>query len=84
MRPEVVNLVNEHGDVSVIDAEEAEIGDILLVRPGDRIPLDGVITDGETMIDTSPVTGEPVPYLVLRNGSTFWMSKYFWSYQDQS
>jgi Cd2+/Zn2+-exporting ATPase len=60
MRPEVVNLVNEHGDVSVIDAEEAEIGDILLVRPGDRIPLDGVITDGET-IDTSPVTGEPVP-----------------------
>lgn len=61
MRPEVVNFVNEHGDVSVIDAEEAEIGDILLVRPGDRIPLDGVITDGETMIDTSPVTGEPVP-----------------------
>lgn len=61
MRPEVVNLVNEHGDVSVIDAEEAEIGDILLVRSGDRIPLDGVITDGETMIDTSPVTGEPVP-----------------------
>ena len=45
----------------MIDAEEAELGDILLVRPGDRIPLDGVITDGETMIDTSPVTGEPVP-----------------------
>ena len=61
MRPEVVNLVDEHGDVSVIDAEEAELGDSLLVRPGDRIPLDGVITDGETMIDTSPVTGEPVP-----------------------
>lgn len=61
MRPEVVNLVDEHGDVSVIDAEEADIDDILLVRPGDRIPLDGVITDGETMIDTSPVTGEPVP-----------------------
>lgn len=61
MRPEVVNLVDAHGDVTVIDAEEAEIGDILIVRPGDRIPLDGVITDGETMIDTSPVTGEPVP-----------------------
>ncbi len=61
MRPEVVNLVDDHGDVTVIDAEEAEIGDILLVRPGDRIPLDGIITDGETMIDTSPVTGEPVP-----------------------
>ena len=61
MRPEVVNLVNDHGDVTIIDAEEAEIGDILLVRPGDRIPLDGIITDGETMIDTSPVTGEPIP-----------------------
>ena len=61
MRPEVVNLVDDHGDVTVIDAEEAEIGDILLVRPGDRIPLDGIITDGETMIDTSPVTGEPIP-----------------------
>ena len=61
MRPEVVNLVDEQGEVSVIDAEEARIGDILLVRPGDRIPLDGVVTDGETMIDTSPVTGEPVP-----------------------
>jgi Cd2+/Zn2+-exporting ATPase len=61
MRPEVVNLVDEHGDATTIDAEEAEIDDILLVRPGDRIPLDGVITDGETMIDTSPVTGEPVP-----------------------
>ena len=48
MRPEVVNLVDDHGDVTVIDAEEAEIGDILLVRPGDRIPLDGIITDGET------------------------------------
>ena len=61
MRPEVVNLVDDYGDVTVIDAEEAEIGDILLVRPGDRIPLDGIITDGETMIDTSPVTGEPIP-----------------------
>ena len=61
MRPEVVNLVDDHGDVTVIDAEDAEIGNILLVRPGDRIPLDGIITDGETMIDTSPVTGEPIP-----------------------
>ncbi|MDO5422201.1 MAG: heavy metal translocating P-type ATPase [Eubacteriales bacterium] len=60
MRPEVVNLVI--GDeVKVIDAEEANVGDILLIRPGDRIPLDGVIIEGESRIDTSPVTGEPVP-----------------------
>ena len=62
LRPEVVNLVIGN-DVRIIDAEEANVGDILLVRPGDRIPLDGVIFDGESRIDTSPVTGEPVPVM---------------------
>ena len=60
MRPEVVNLL-VGDEVQVIGAEEAQVGDILLVRPGDRIPLDGVVIDGESRIDTSPVTGEPVP-----------------------
>lgn len=60
MRPEVVNLAI--GDeVQVIPAGDAQVGDILVVRPGDRIPLDGVIIEGESRIDTSPVTGEPVP-----------------------
>lgn len=60
MRPEVVNRVN--GDkVDVIPAEDAVVGDLLYVRPGDRIPLDGTIIEGESRIDTSPVTGEPVP-----------------------
>ncbi|MGN1014047.1 MAG: heavy metal translocating P-type ATPase, partial [Butyricicoccus sp.] len=63
MRPEVVNLVVGE-DIRVIDAEEAVIGDILMVRPGDRIPLDGVVLEGESRIDTSPVTGEPVPVKV--------------------
>ncbi len=60
MRPETVNLLNG-GDIQVIGAEEAQTGDILLVRPGDRIPLDGTVLDGQSRIDTSPVTGEPVP-----------------------
>lgn len=60
MRPETVNLVIGE-EVRVIPAGEAQIGDILLVRPGDRIPLDGVVLEGESRIDTSPVTGEPVP-----------------------
>lgn len=47
--------------VHIIPAQNACVGDILLVRPGDRIPLDGVIIDGNSRIDTSPVTGEPVP-----------------------
>ncbi len=60
LRPEVVNLLIGE-DVRVIPAEDANVGDILLVRPGDRIPLDGIVIDGESRIDTSPVTGEPVP-----------------------
>lgn len=60
LRPEVVSLVTGQ-NVQVIDAEEANVGDILLVRPGDRIPLDGIVVEGESRIDTSPVTGEPVP-----------------------
>ena len=60
LRPEVVNLMN--GDrIDVIPAEEAKVGDLLLVRPGDRIPLDGVVVSGESRIDTAPITGEPVP-----------------------
>lgn len=63
MRPEVVNLLI--GDeIRVIPAEESQAGDILLIRPGDRIPLDGVIIEGESRLDTSPITGEPVPVAV--------------------
>ncbi len=60
LRPEVVSLV-QGSEVQVIPAEQARPGDLLLVRPGDRIPLDGTIMEGESRIDTSPVTGEPVP-----------------------
>ena len=63
LRPETVNLV-DGSDVKVIPAEDAQVGDILVVRPGDRIPLDGVIIEGESRIDTSAVTGEPVPVKV--------------------
>ena len=60
MRPEVVNLVSGN-DTTAIPAEDANIGDILLIRPGDRIPLDGIVIEGESRLDTSPITGEPVP-----------------------
>ena len=63
MRPEVVNLV-QGDDIKVIPAENAKVGDILLIRPGDRIPLDGEIIEGESRLDTSPITGEPVPVAV--------------------
>ena len=63
LRPEVVNLV-AGDDIQVIPSEDTQVGDVLLVRPGDRIPLDGVIIEGSSRIDTSPITGEPVPVAV--------------------
>ena len=60
LRPEVVILENGR----TIPAEDAKIGDILIVRPGDRIPLDGTVLSGESRIDTAPITGEPVPVSV--------------------
>ena len=60
LRPETVNLV-QGGEITVIPAGEAKAGDLVLVRPGDRIPLDGTVVSGESRLDTSPVTGESVP-----------------------
>ena len=60
LRPETVNrLCGCHAET--VPAEDARVGDLLLVRPGDRIPLDGVVVSGESRIDTAPITGEPVP-----------------------
>lgn len=60
LRPDAVNLLVKDS-IKVIPAENAQLDDILLVRPGDRIPLDGIIIEGESRLDTSPITGEPVP-----------------------
>ena len=68
LRPEVVQLV-ENEEIREIPAEAAKAGDLLLVRPGDRIPLDGVVVTGESRIDTSPITGEPVPVRVTEGDS---------------
>ena len=69
LRPEVVNRIAEDGSVHEIAAGDAKAGDILLVRAGDRIPMDGVILEGESRLDTSPVTGEPVPVSVESGSS---------------
>lgn len=68
LRPEVVSR-EQNGVTEVIPAEQAQVGDLLIVRPGDRIPLDGTVLDGESRIDTSPVTGEPVPVKVEKGDS---------------
>ena len=60
LRPEVVHLVSGM-TVKAIPAAAAKPGDRVMVRPGDRIPLDGVVIAGDSRIDTAPITGEPVP-----------------------
>ena len=63
LRPETVHFLMGE-EVLEMAAEEAKIGDHLLIRPGDRIPLDGSVISGESRLDTSPITGEPVPVSV--------------------
>ncbi len=63
LRPETVQRFYGE-ETETIPAEEAKIGDVLLIRPGDRIPLDGIIIEGNSHIDTSPITGEPKPVTV--------------------
>lgn len=60
LRPEIVRLITKDGEHE-IDPQSVRVGDVLFVRPGDRIPLDGILIEGKSRIDTSPITGEPVP-----------------------
>jgi len=60
LRPETVILSSGE----IIPAEHAQVGQQLLIRPGDRIPLDSIVIQGESRIDTAPITGEPVPVSV--------------------
>lgn len=68
LRPETVNLI-ANDTITVIPAEDAKINDLLLVRAGDRVPVDGVVIEGESRLDTSPVTGEPVPVTIQANST---------------
>ena len=61
IRPDTANLLNEDGSVTEEDPDDIEIGSIIVVNPGEKIPIDGEIVEGKSMIDTSALTGESVP-----------------------
>lgn len=61
LAPKTARVVEPNGQESEIALEQVRVGDRLLVRPGDRVPVDGVVVDGVTAIDESMVTGEPLP-----------------------
>lgn len=58
--PEYANL-EEDGELSEVDPDDVEVGSIIVIKPGEKVPLDGIIIEGESMLDTAALTGESVP-----------------------
>jgi Cd2+/Zn2+-exporting ATPase len=53
--------VKRHGDTEAVPVDEVAVGDIVVVKPGEKIPMDGEVTDGESAVNQAPITGESVP-----------------------
>lgn len=68
--PEYAN-VEQEGELVQVDPDEVEVGSIIVVKPGERIPLDGIVTEGESYVDTAALTGESVPRKVSVNEEIF-------------
>ena len=61
IRPDTANLEKADGTVEEVDPEDVAVGDIIVVKPGERIPLDGDVVEGTSTLDTAALTGESVP-----------------------
>ncbi len=64
IRPDTANLEHEDGSITEEDPDDVEIGSIIVVNPGEKVPIDGVVYEGESSLDTSALTGESVPRMV--------------------
>ena len=60
IRPDYANVLRE-GSLMEVDPEEVAVGECIVIKPGERVPLDGVVTEGESLLDTLAITGEAVP-----------------------
>ena len=61
IRPDTANLELEDGSLEEVDPEDVEVGAVVVVRPGERVPLDGEVIEGASALDTAALTGESVP-----------------------
>ena len=59
--PDYANIEGKDGKLEQVDPDEVAVGSIIVVKPGERVPIDGVITEGSTQLDTAALTGESVP-----------------------
>ena len=59
--PDYANIEGENGELEQVDPDEVAVGSIIVVKPGERIPIDGTIIEGATQLDTAALTGESVP-----------------------
>ena len=64
IRPDYANVLR-NGEVLTIPPEEVEIGEIIVIKAGERVPLDGIVVEGNSMLDTSALTGELLPREVI-------------------
>ncbi len=71
LQPKTVMLVTSSGAYIEIPIEEVEAGNLLLVKPGEKIPVDGVVDSGKSYVDESLISGEPVPVLKTKNEKVF-------------
>lgn len=65
IRPDYANLEGDNGDIITVDPDEVELGSIILVKPGEKIPIDGTVIEGESTLNTSALTGESLPHDVF-------------------
>ena len=61
IRPDYANIEGENGQLEKVDPDEVPVGTIIVVQPGEKVPIDGVIEEGESTLDTAALTGESVP-----------------------
>jgi Cu2+-exporting ATPase len=61
LAPSQANVIGPDGEVRTVPVEHVQVGDLLLLRPGEKVPVDGLVTEGESAIDESMVTGESIP-----------------------
>ena len=66
--PDYANVESDNGELAQVDPGEVKVGEVIVVKPGERVPLDGVVIEGSSQLDTSALTGESVPRVVEEGG----------------